>query len=93
MIILVGSMRVAAGKREDALIALSPLVEASRAENGCGDFSLAFDIMDDHLLRICEVFDDEDALAAHRASGHVAEWEQAAPLLGISELELNRYDG
>jgi quinol monooxygenase YgiN len=92
MIILVGCMRVAAGKRDDALIALGPLVEGSRAESGCVGYSMGFDILDDHLLHIFEAFEDEDALKAHRATGHVAEWETAATLLGISDLELNRYD-
>lgn len=85
-------MRVPTGKREDALVALSPLVEGSRAESGCLGFSLGFDILDDHLLRVFEAFEDDAALAAHRASSHVAEWETAASLLGISDLELQRYE-
>jgi quinol monooxygenase YgiN len=92
MIILVGSMRVATGKRDDALTALAPLIEATRAESGCVEYSIAFDILDDHLLRIVEAFEDEAAVVNHRASGHVAEWEDAAPLLGISDLDLKRFD-
>ena len=85
-------MRVATGKRDDALVALEPLVEGSRAESGCLGYSLSFDILDDHLLRIFEAFEDEESLAAHRATSHVAEWETAASLLGIGELELQRYE-
>jgi len=92
MIILVGCMRVATGKRDDALIALEPLVAGSRAESGCVGYSMGFDISDDHLLRIFEAFEDEAALAAHRATSHVAEWEAAASMLGISDLELKRYE-
>jgi quinol monooxygenase YgiN len=68
------------------------LVEGSRAEEGCVGYTLGFDILDDHLLRIFEAFKDEDAWAAHRATNHVAEWETAASLLGISDLELKRYE-
>lgn len=85
-------MRVATGKRDDALIALEPLVEGSRAESGCVGYSMGFDILDDHLLNIFEAFEDEDALEAHRTTGHVAEWEAAATLLGISDLVLSRYE-
>lgn len=85
-------MRVATGKRDDALLALGPLVEGSRAESGCVGYSMGFDILDDHLLRIFEAFEDEAALTAHRATSHVAEWETAASLLGISDVELQRYD-
>jgi quinol monooxygenase YgiN len=92
MIILVGCMRVPTGKRDDALLALEPLVEGSRAESGCQAYTLSFDILDDHLLRIYEAFEDEAAWKAHRASAHVAEWEAAAALLGISDVELSRYE-
>lgn len=92
MIILVGCMRVATGKRDDALVALEPLVEGSRAESGCVEYSMGFDILDDHLLRVFEAFEDEDAWAAHRATSHVAEWETAASLLGINDVELQRYE-
>lgn len=92
MIILVGCMRLATGKRDDTLTALEPLVEGSRAESGCVGYTMSFDILDDHLLRIFEAFEDEDAWASHRATNHVAEWETAASMLGISDLELKRYE-
>lgn len=92
MIVLHGCMRVATGKREEVLTALEALVEGSRAESGCRAFLVSFDIFDDHLLRVVEAFDDEAAWAAHADSPHVAEWQTAAQLLGISELELQSYD-
>jgi quinol monooxygenase YgiN len=91
MIILAGSMRVATGTRENALTALVPMVEATRAESGCIAYAVSFDILDDHLLRIFEIFEDEAALSAHRASGHMAEWRAALSLLGITDLQLSTY--
>lgn len=92
MIILHGCLRVATGKRDETLTAIEALVETSRAENGCVAFSVAFDIFDDHLLRVVEAFQDEAAWAAHRKSQHVAQWQTAASLLGVSDIELRRYD-
>jgi quinol monooxygenase YgiN len=92
MIILAGCIRIGTGKRDDAMIAMEPMVEATRAEAGCVAYSFAFDILDDHLLRIFEVFEDEAALAAHRASGHMAEWRTASSLLGLSDRNLWQYE-
>jgi quinol monooxygenase YgiN len=70
MVILAGTMRVGAGKREVALAPIIDMVSATRAEPGCVQYSFAFDVQDEHLLRIFEVFVDDAALAAHRASAH-----------------------
>jgi quinol monooxygenase YgiN len=92
MIILAGSIRIADGKREVAFGALSNMVEATRAESGCVAYSFAFDLLDDHLLRIFEVFRDEVALAEHRASPHMAAWRLALPELGVTDRALWQYD-
>lgn len=92
MIILAGTLRIEPGKREQALIAIERMIEATRAEAGCRAYSFAFDVLDDHLVRIFEVFEDEAALEAHRASPHMAEWRAELPLLGIGDRDLWRYD-
>lgn len=92
MIVLHGCMRVATGKREETLTALEALVEASRAESGCVAFSASLDIVDDHLLRVVEAFADEEAWIAHSKTEHVTEWQTAASLLGVSDIELSRYE-
>ena len=55
------------------------MVNGTRAEPGCIEYSFAFDALDDHLLRIFEVFVDDAALAAHRASAHMASWRTLMP--------------
>ena len=92
MIILAGTLRIAAGQRAAAHAALSQLVEATRAESGCMAYSFAYDVLDDHLLRIFEVFRDEAALAAHRASAHMAAFRQRSPGLGIGERAMWQYE-
>jgi quinol monooxygenase YgiN len=92
MIILAGTIRIAAGKRAAAQTALERMVHATRAESGCVEYAFAFDVLDEHLLRIFEVFRDADALAAHRASSHMAEWRAASAELGIHDRKLNQYE-
>lgn len=92
MLILAGSIRIAQGQREAALEHIRRMVEATRAEPGCLSYAFAFDVMDEHVVRIFEVFEDEAALAAHRASPHMATWRAASPQLGISDRDLSQYD-
>jgi quinol monooxygenase YgiN len=92
MLILAGTIRIAPGKRDAALGTIRLMVEATRAEPGCVSYAFSFDALDDHLVRIFEVFQDEAALALHRASPHMAAWRGAWPQLGIGERDMSQYD-
>jgi quinol monooxygenase YgiN len=43
-------------------------------------------------VRIFEVFANAEALAAHRASPHMATWRAAWPALGIGDRDMSQYD-
>jgi len=91
VIVLAGTVRVAPGMREAALPHIRAIVEASRAEPGCLEYSFAFDVKDDHLLRIFECFVDDAAREAHRNSPHMAAWRAAWAEAGIGERAMMRY--
>jgi len=92
MIILAGTIRLGAGTREAALPALQELVAATRAEPGNVQYSFAFDVNDDHLLRIFEVFKDAAALEAHRASEHMAKWRSLHAELSLHDRDFAQYE-
>jgi quinol monooxygenase YgiN len=91
MIILAGTIRIGGGQRAAALVPIVKMVEATRAEPGCIEYAFAFDVLDDHVVRIFEVFVDDAAVAAHRASAHMAAWRAAMPGLGVSERNMSSY--
>lgn len=91
MIILAGTIRIGEGRRAAALAPMQTMIEATRAEPGCLSYSFAFDALDDHLVRIFEVFHDEAALAEHRASPHMSDWRASWPALGISDRDMSEY--
>jgi quinol monooxygenase YgiN len=91
MIILAGTIRIAPGQRAAALVPLQRMVEATRAEPGCISYAFSFDVLDDHLIRIFEVFRDDEALAAHRASPHMATWRASHAALGVSGRDMWQY--
>ncbi len=92
MIILAGSVRIAPGKRADALPVMQAMVRATRAEPGCVGYSFAFDALDDHLVRIFEVYRDQAAVDFHRAAPHFAAWRASWTEAGIGDRQITLYE-
>jgi quinol monooxygenase YgiN len=92
MLILAGSLRIPAGRRDAALLHLQEMADASRAEPGCLAFSFGLDVGDDHLIRIFEVFADREALAAHRNSPHMARFRVVREELGLFDRTMSEYE-
>ncbi|CAL9466629.1 (4S)-4-hydroxy-5-phosphonooxypentane-2,3-dione isomerase [Nocardiopsis dassonvillei] len=87
---LVISVRVLPGRREAFVAGISRHAAASvREEAGCLRFDVTADSADPDLFWVCEVFADEAALAAHRASAHFAAWqrEKAASVVPGSQVD------
>jgi quinol monooxygenase YgiN len=92
MIALAGTIRIAAGHRDAAIPHIRAIVAASRAEPGCIAYSFAFDVNDDHLVHIFEVFRDAEAREAHRHMPHMKVWRDAWPGAGIGERNMREYE-
>ena len=91
MIVLAGTVRIAEGMRPRALPHIRAMVEASRAEPGCLDYSFSFDAIDDNLVRIFECFVDDNAREIHRNSDHMKAWRAAWDEAGIGGRDMMRY--
>ncbi len=48
------------------------MIEASRAEPGCGGYDYAVDMLEPDLMRVRELWRDEQALKDHFATPHMA---------------------
>ena len=92
MIIQAGKFRIAAGKKEAAIPELRAMVEATRAEPGCVAYEFAFDMFDDHVLRVFELYADETAVEAHRNSPHMARMCAVMGDIGITDRDIASYD-
>lgn len=92
MIILAGTVRLPPENLKKAQAAFEAMIAATRAEPGCIAYAFAHDVMEAGLIRIFEIFADQAALAAHRASPHMAQWRAAWPALGIGERNMTHYD-
>ena len=91
MLLIVGTIRLPPGKLPDARLPMRRMVENSRAEDGCEEYSYAEDLFDPGLIRVTEVWRDQEALDRHFASAHIAVWRATWPGLGIGDRNLRLY--
>jgi quinol monooxygenase YgiN len=92
MLLIIGTIRLPAGKLEEAKPDMERMISGSRAEDGCLEYSYARDVLDAGLIRVTEVWRDRAALDAHFRSPHIAAWRSSWPALGIGERNLVLYE-
>ena len=68
------------------------VLDASRAEDGCLEYSYGEDVLDPGLIRVFEVWRDQAALDAHFASEHIAAWRAHGQRFGVSDRRLFAYE-
>jgi quinol monooxygenase YgiN len=71
---------------------MASMVEASRAEIGCLEYSYAEDVLDLGLIHVKERWRDRVALDEHFKSAHIAIWRDNWPSLGIGKRKLYLYE-
>lgn len=91
MLMIEGWLKLAPGefaKVRDAGIAM---VKATNAEEGCLHYAFAQDISDPDLIRISERWSSQEALAAHSASAHMAEFNKALGSVALAGADVRLY--
>ena len=76
MIQINGTIRLAEGIDSSTLDAIITMVRASRAEDGCLDYTFARDLVDPNTLVLFERWRDKAALDAHGKSAHMAAFQE-----------------
>ena len=71
--------------------ALVEMVRASRAEDGCIDYSFASDLADPDTLVLFERWRDQQALDAHGKSAHMEQFRQVMAANPPEKRDLRRY--
>lgn len=90
MIVVEGTIRLA--DLERARPHMAAMIEASRAEAGCIDYSYAVDLVDPTLIRVNERWASREALKRHLASPHIKAWRAVWLDIGISDRSLRLYE-
>jgi len=92
MLLIVGTIRLPVGLLDAARPSMASMVEASRAEIGCLEYSYAENVLDLGLIHVKERWRDRVALDEHFKSAHIAIWRDNWPSLGIGERNLYLYE-
>jgi len=92
MLLIIGTVRLPATLLNAARPVMASMIEASRAEPGCLEYSYAEDVLDPGLIHVKERWAHRKALGAHFQSLHIAAWRANWPSLGIGERALYLYE-
>jgi len=74
MLVVLAEARFDPKDTEQVRAVARPMIEASRAEPGCGGYDYAFDLLEPDLMRVRELWRDEQALKDHFAMPHMADY-------------------
>lgn len=77
MIIVYGVIESSAESISALTEAITKLEAATRAEEGCIDYTFSVSLSDPDCIRISEKWESMDALKAHMGMPHMAEFQQA----------------
>ena len=86
MIIIGGDMKVNTDYRAEAVQAFVKMATASQAEEGCITYEFSADLEAADTFHLFEVWENEETLAAHGQTSHMAEFRQE---IGQYRLESN----
>ena len=92
MILILGTVRLPHENIGKARSAMTAMVRASRAEDGCIDYGYAEDVLEPGLVRVTEIWRDQAAIDAHFRTAHLAAWRAQWPALAISDRRLFAYE-
>ena len=91
-VIVAGTVRVPAERTQAFTPHMAAMLDATRAEDGCLDYSYAVDVIEPGLIRVFELWRDRAALEVHFKAAHLAAWRAAWPKFGVSERRLFAYE-
>ena len=90
MIALIVSLDVVPERLDEFTAAITTNAERTFTdEPGCLHFDVTQDLADPHHFVFYELYADEDAIAAHRAAPHFADWRRAADRCVVPGSQVN----
>ena len=93
MILVMGTIKMAAGEGARIRPLLVEHAAACRAEAGCEDYAFSFDAENPDVIRIAERWETPDALVAHGKAEHQGAFGMAMRDYGVEKVSLKAWDG
>ena len=92
MILIVGQVAINPERRDEAVALARWMSEQTEREPGCRRYRFAADLDDPGRFHLIEEWDDEEALAAHFRTPHMATFSARLPGLIAAPPDVMRYD-
>lgn len=92
MILVIRNIRCPVEALDRLRAPMAEVVAASRAEDGCLEYAYGEDMLDPGLIRISEVWRDQEALERHFTQPHMDAWRAARAALGVGDRRLKLYE-
>ncbi len=92
MIVVAGTLRLAAGALDRARPHMERMIAATLLESGCSAYSYAIDVRDPTLVHVFEVWDSQAQLDVHFQTEHIKAWRAVWSEIGLSDRNLTRYE-
>jgi quinol monooxygenase YgiN len=92
MIVINARVAADAATIDQIRAAVRRMEQASRAEPGCRDYCFSVELNDPATMRITELWDDMDALTAHFATPHMAEFSAALQAHPPKRMDVHCYE-
>lgn len=92
MIIVMGHAKLGTGEIDRLAAEMEAQIKATRAEDGCLHYGFSRDVLDPDTLVISERWRDNEAIAVHFASPHMAAFNKALGSAKILELSVKAYE-
>ena len=92
MIVVTGVIEIDAEHVWPATTAAAKMIKASRAEEGCIEYCFYVDITETRRFRVYEEWESEEALQAHFATPHMAEFREALKSFRILDRKIMKYE-
>lgn len=91
MLIIAGSITFDPAHTETAKAAASEMMAATLQEEGCQDYVFSIDMSDGATIRVFEIWDSEEHLAAHFQTEHMKVYREKVAGIGVTGRDLAKY--
>ena len=92
MIVVQVEVVVEPGSASQAREAVTKMEQATRKEAGCLKYAFSVDISDPGMIRVTERWESMDAIRAHMASPHMADFNRAIIALKPQGLDIKAFE-
>ncbi len=92
LLVVAGDVEIDPSNRDAAIEAARKVMAATREEPGCLEYTISADVDDPGRFVILERWASPEALEAHFATPHMAEFQAAMGGLGVRRVDVKRYD-